>query len=237
MKTKILLLTLIATSIFSGCKKDDDDNTDNDYTCTTCVSSAEALPANDNSSAGVYKSVLLGSTGTVKIFIYNGNTNVSATVTFNNKVGTLTTTDLASWSPGQPINNAFFTGTVDGQTVSAYFSVGANGENPTVTCTIPGHSVYVQTYKELSGNAVKAFEGSYAGDDSGGLNILLNGNNFIVIVKSGNLAETSLVNGKVDFTAGSGTVIKGDFVTPDHLKGTWVETDGDKGTWEAKRTL
>jgi hypothetical protein len=232
---KIMFMALFASLfIFNSCKKDKDD--DNDYACTACTSTPDALAANDASSAGVYKGVLLGSTGTVNIVLFNGNTNVTATVTFDNKTANLTTTDLSGWSPGQPINNAMFTGTINGQTVTAYFSVEANGQNPQVTVTIPGHTIIVKAYKEFSDALVKSYEGSYVGDNTGGLNIVMRGNDYIVIIPSGVLVETSLVNGKVQFVS-SGTTVDGAFLNADHLNGTWSNTSNESGTWEAKRTL
>jgi len=234
---KMIAMALFATMfVFNSCKKDDDDDNDTDYTCTTCVDTPEALAANDASSAGIYKSVMLGSTGTVKISLYNGNTDVTAFVTFDNKSATFTTTDLSSWTPGQAISNAMFTGTIDGETVTVYFSVDANGANPTVTCTIPGHTVVVETYKEYSNALVKSFEGNYVGDDTGGLNIVMRGDDYTVIIPNGVLVETTLVNGKVEFVS-NGTTVAGDFINDDLLRGNWSNTSNEDGTWEAQRTL
>lgn len=224
---------------FLSCKKES--SPIEKYECVSCIQSAEALSINDQSSAGVYKSVLLGSSGSLSIYVYNGNENVTATVIFDNKSGTLTTQDLTDWTPGQPINEALFTGTVDGKNVTALFSVHANGENPTVNCSITGHDITIATYKELSSEAIKVYEGSYSGSENGGLNILMNGNEYTVIVKGGILIETSLVDGRIEFTAANSnkTYVVGNFSTPDQLSGEWEEKDGDKGkgSWKALRTL
>jgi hypothetical protein len=237
MKKMIAMALFAVLFVFNSCKKDDDDDDDDkNYTCSTCKATPDALAANDASSAGVYKGVLLGSTGTVSISLFNGNTNVTATVVFDGKTGTFTTNDLGSWTPGQVIANALFTGTIDGQTVSVYFSVDAGGQNPQVTATIPGHTVVVKAYKEFSTALVKSFEGTYVGGSSGGLNIVMRGNDYIVIIPAGVLVETALVNGKVEFVS-NGTTVNGDFINTDLLKGTWSNTSNESGTWEAKRSL
>jgi hypothetical protein len=235
---KMIAMALFATMfVFSSCKKDDDDDDNNDYTCTTCTSTPDALAANDASSAGVYKGVLLGSTGTISISLFNGNTSATAVVVLDDETVSLTSTDLAGWTPGQAVSNALFTGTINGQNVSAVFSVDANGQNPTVSVGYPGHgAIVVEVYKEYSTALVKSYEGTYTGDDSGGLNIVMRGNDYAVIIPNGVLVETALVNGKVEFVS-QGTTVDGDFITTDHLKGTWSNTSSESGTWEAKRSL
>ncbi|MDX2001126.1 MAG: hypothetical protein SFW35_01755 [Chitinophagales bacterium] len=229
----------VAAVLFTGCKKDDDDNNNNAYTCTTCVQSPDALAANDASSAGVYKGTLLGSSGTINLVLLNGGTTTTAYVNFDGGTATLTTNDLSQWTAGQPINNALFTGVTspNGDTVSAYFSVDANGQNPTVNVTIPGHTVVVALYKELSTALVKAFEGTYTGDLQGGFNVILQGNNYTILNDNGAADENTLVNGRIEYTTPGGTVIDGEFTDADNANGTWTETDGDNGTWQFRRTL
>ena len=111
----------------------------------------------NNSSGGVYKGVIVGSTGTIALYLYNTGTEVKALVAFDGQNGTLSTTSLSAWAPGQPISNALFTGTINGQQVEAMFSVEANGQNPTVTVQIPGHTVYVAIYKETSTTLIKNY--------------------------------------------------------------------------------
>jgi hypothetical protein len=241
MKTYFLRTLAVVTVIsvlFTGCKKDEDDDNNNTYTCTACTQSPAALAANDASSAGVYKGALLGSSGTINIVLLNGGATNTALVSFDGGTATLTTQDLNNWTAGQAITNALFTGqTNTGDSVSAYFSVDANGQNPVVNVLIPGHTVVVDVYKELSTSLVKAFEGTYTGDNSGGFNVILQGNNYIILSDNGQLTENTLVNGRIEFTSSSGTVVDGVFTDADNANGTWTESDGDNGTWEFKRTL
>lgn len=239
MKQLTLALLFIAT-LFS-CKKDDNDTPNNTtptpYVCPTCVTTPEAKAEHDASSGGVYKGVIVGSSGTIALYLYNTGTEVKALVSFDGQNTTMTTQSLSAWSPGQPITNALFTGTINGQTISAYFSVGANGQNPQVQLTIPGHTVKVAVYKETSTTLVKNYEGTYTGDDAGTFNMAFHGNDYSIVADNGeDPIEGTLVNGAIDFSQ-NGLEIKGTF-NGDDVSGTWKDSDNSKhGTWSGKRTL
>ena len=234
MKKQILFALLAATSLVYSCKKDD--NKSEPYKCATCTTSPDAKAAYDNSSAGVYKGVLVGSSGTIALYLMNGDSVVKALVAFDGKSAILTTNDLSNWNPGEAISVAQFTGVIDGQNISAIFSVDANGQNPNVLVNIPGHNVTVGLYKETSTALVRNFEGTYKGDDEGIFNMTVHGNDYTLVLEDDEVLELSLVNGKVEIIDG-GTVVKGEFQGTDLIKGTWKNDDGEQGTWEAKRTL
>lgn len=237
---KSLLLLLSAFTILSACKKDDPDPVPvvEPYKCTTCITTPEAKAQYDDNSGGVYKGVLVGSTGTIALYLYNTGTEVKALVAFDGQNGTLTCGTLSTWTPGQAISNALFTGTINGQNVQAIFSVDANGQNPSVQVTIPGHTVNVAVYKETSTTLIKNFEGTYAGDDNGIFNMAMSGNEYSIVSDGGGIPmEATLVNGKVDYSV-NGLEIKGDFQGTDHIEGTWVDNNnGKQGTWSGNRTL
>lgn len=231
---------LSSTLILNACKKDKDNTTpttSEPYKCTTCITTPEAKEAFNNSSAGVYKGVIVGSTGTIALYLYNTGSEVKALVAFDGHNGTLSTTSLSTWAPGQPINNALFTGTINGQQVQATFLVEANGQNPTVTVQIPGHTVSVAIYKETSTTLIKNYEGTYAGDDNGVFNMAFSGDTYSIVSDGGGAPmEGTLINGKIELNAG-GVEIKGEF-DGDHVEGTWKDNDNAKqGTWEGNRTL
>lgn len=233
MKQSILILVM-ATSLFA-CKKSEDPKPE-EYKCTTCIQSPEAKEAYNQSSAGVYKGVIVGSSGTIALYLYNIGAQVQALVTFDGKSGTLSTTSLSNWNPGDAINNALFSGIIDGQSIQIYFSVNANGQNPTVTMVIPGHNVSVAVYKETSTSLIKNFEGTYSGDQSGIFNITFNGNNYILVTDSGEFIEGTLINGGIDLNHEE-TNIKGHFEGNDEIKGTWEGSENESGTWTGRRTL
>lgn len=242
---KICLNTLfIAICILSflGCKKNEETKP---YTCTTCKNTPDALAASDASSKGIYKGVILASTGTVVFDILNAGTTVTAKLTINGTVVNLTSS--IAWVNGSPYV-APFTGTLNGQPVSITFSVGVSGQTPTVTSSsIPGHpNATFIVAKETSTSQVECYEGTYTGTQSSGtLNIIL--------AKSAN-AWTGAVrkNGATTSTSFQGTVTGGTTITATGLQppafvngtlGTDVITNGtfndgsQTGTWSANRTL
>ncbi len=230
------MLTVSVAFLYQGCKKDNNEDDDKD-TCTTCATTPEAKAAYNNSSAGVYKGIVTGSSGTLVFYVGNENNEIKALLAFDGKSAVLTSQSFGNWTPGEAIEGAVFTGTLNNQTVQATFSVSSQGLNPSVTLSIPGHNIYVAMFKETSEILVKSFEGTYAGDEEGTLNILFSGDEYTVLTNGQVMTRrTKLINGKVQFTY-SETKIEGEFISPDALKGTWQSPDGDKGTWEAKRTL
>ncbi len=237
---KQLTLTLLIVSSLLSCKKEDDKPTTTTpapYTCPTCVTTPEAKAEHDGGSGGVYKGVIVGSTGTIALYLYNTGTEVKALVSFDGKNATLTTQDLPTWQPGDPIAGAEFTGKLDGKDITAIFSCGPEGQLPAVTLTIPGHTVKVAVYKETSTALVKNYEGTYTGDNDGTFNMAFDGDDYSIVVSGGNVYLGSLVNGQIDYHGQNGLEIKGSF-NGDDVSGTWKNTsDNTDGTWSGKRTL
>ncbi|HYD19965.1 MAG TPA: hypothetical protein VEB40_00715 [Flavipsychrobacter sp.] len=237
---KSLLLFLSVCTLMVSCKKDDpNDNTPpppEPYKCTTCITTPEAKAAYDDNSGGVYKGVLVGSTGTIALYLYNTGTEVKALVAFDGQNAELSTTSLSGWTPGQAISNALFTGTINGQAVTATFSVDANGQNPMVSVNIPGHTVNVAIYKETSATLIRNFEGTYAGDDNGVFNMVMSGDDFTIVTDGGTPFGGTLVNGKIDLS-NNGVEVKGEFQGTDHVEGTWKDSQNKTGTWTGNRTL
>lgn len=147
--TALVLFFSIATS----CKSNDPS--------LNLATSPEALAVNNTSSAGVYKGIIVGSSGYFNLSIMNGSSDATCKFVFDGKEVTLTSASFGSWTSGQAINNALFTGTLDGKTINLTFSCDANGSNPTTTVTIPGHTVYTTVIKEKSDMLVKCYEGTY----------------------------------------------------------------------------
>ena len=171
----LLCLSVICMLFGVSCKKDSDVSKNNPtYKCTSCTLTPEALAANDNNSKGVYKGIVIGSTGTIKFSVQNGTNDITATLVIDGVSTTLTST--VAWISGEPYI-APFTGTLNQQPVSITFSVQADGSTPMITSTdIPGHpNAIFALVKEASNALVECFEGTYttSKSESGTFNILL----------------------------------------------------------------
>lgn len=124
-------------------------------------SAPEAKATYDNTSGGIIKGVMVGSSGVFKFVLKNGNDSVYCTTTFDGATGMLTTTDLATWTPGQAIDRAKFTGKLGSTDVVVYLSCAANGSGIVVDFQIAGHFIVSTPIKETSTQLVKAYEGTY----------------------------------------------------------------------------
>ncbi|RKD20216.1 hypothetical protein BCY91_00905 [Pelobium manganitolerans] len=169
----VLLLGIGIITVIGSCKKSE--KKEETYTCSTCSATPEATAANDNSSKGIYKGVILGSSGTIKFDISNSTSNtITAKMVIDGTTVNLTTT--TAWVAGQ-LYVAPFKGTLNGQEVSITFSVDATGAGATiVSSNIPGHgnAVFVIA-KETSSALVRCFEGIYQTSDKekGTFNIIV----------------------------------------------------------------
>lgn len=246
---KKILLALLAGSMLyvTGCKKSDDSSSSS-YTCAACTSTPDAKAAYDNSSKGVYKGTVVGSTGTIKFDIGNHDSTITATMIIDGTTVTLTAS--VSWTSGVSYVSDF-TGTMGGSPVTIHFSVGADGSNPIVTSAdIPGHpGAVLAIAKETSTNLLKCFEGTYKSDDgssTGTLNLFLSTSlkKWHATSKSSSGGGGNPVDGDFDGTSkltatssGGGVIegtLSGDIINGTFLVGTGA---GDKGTWTCKRTL
>jgi len=173
MKKNYFLLATVTMLIFTACKKDKAPATP-DYTCTTCKTTPDAIAANNSLGKGIYKGVIIGSTGTIMFDIANNGTAITAVMVLDGVTVNLTSSVL--WVSGQAYVSPF-TGTLNGQAVSITFSVGATGATPTVTSSnIPGHaSASFTIIKETSASLVECFEGTYSTTlpETGSFNIIL----------------------------------------------------------------
>lgn len=158
---KILLAVSLLSLFITGCKKDDEPADTPSYKCATCKTTPDALAANNTSSAGVYKGIFIGSSGTIMFNVANGGSTVNATIVINGVSVNLTSSVV--WVSGQAYA-APFTGTFNGAPITVNFSVGLSGGTPTVTSSsIPGHpNASFTIVKETSTDLVEAFEGSYS---------------------------------------------------------------------------
>jgi len=212
------------------------------YTCTTCNKTPEAIAANDVSSKGIYKGVIIGSTGTIKFDIANNSNVIKATMVLDGTTFTLTSN--VNWVNGQAYI-APFTGTVNGNSATINFSVNANGQGAVVTSVnIPGHAnASFDLVKETSSALVECFEGKYSTTkpENGTFNMMIcrpllywTGSHR----KDGDSRSESM-SGKINADGGlyqDGTSYIGT-LTGDAISGTFKDNDNKNVTVSGKRTL
>lgn len=161
MKRFLASSILAGLIIIAACSKNDEKPSQGGG----LVNQPEAIAANDAKSGGVYKGVILGSSGTLKIVLQNNT--VSAVVTIDGVTKSLSATNLpANWTSGSALTDVTFSGENGTWTLS--FSVEANGQNPSVEdIVIPGHTGAVaEIAKETSTFQIKAYEGRYGNGES-----------------------------------------------------------------------
>ena len=153
---KILLMAVAFFAVYACSRK-------NETGSRGLVTRPEAIAANNDKSGGIYKGVLIGSSGVVKI-ILQGNT-AAAEVTVDDVTKTLLPQNLpGGWNSGQALNEIVFSG----DNWILVFSVNGNGTNPEISSvSIPGHeNIEVYVVKENSVTLVKAYEGTFGYDSS-----------------------------------------------------------------------
>jgi hypothetical protein len=220
---KFLYLTFI---LAISCKSDDN------APASSFSGSPDAAASEDAKSGGIYKGVIVGSSGFFAVVLQKGQMKIR--VTLDGTTQDLITSALPTWVSGEPIKNALF----EAGDWQATFSVGAAGNSPTIQLNIPGHTnTTVALFKELSTLQVRAYEGTYSGSTSGSWNFIVQGPALTGIRSADGsppMTFYGLVNENeisLDIVAGSGTF------SGDNASGTWEVSGGGAGTWTAKRTM
>lgn len=237
-----IVFLLLSAFSFSSCKKDKEATA---YKCTTCATAPEALAANDNSSKGIYKGIVIGSSGTIKFNIANNGTDIDAVMVIDGI--TVNLTSSVTWQSGQPYL-APFSGSLNGQNVSITFSVDVSGANPTITSVnIPGHpNAVIEVFKETSNSQVVCFEGTFSGTDAGNLNLMLSTGlgAWAAAVKSNGSSTVIELSGSVTnnqlncINCSQGITVTGTINADQITNGTWTNPQyNDNGTWSANKTL
>jgi hypothetical protein len=235
----LLFLSIILLSVLS-CKKDKKDEVEI-YTCATCKTTPDALAANNSLSKGIYKGVVIGSTGTIKFDIANNGSTITAVMVLDGV--TVNLTSSVSLVAGQTYT-APFTGTLNGSPVSITFSVGSTGQTPTITTSsIPGHpNASFLLSKEVSTALMEAYVGTYSTttSETGIFNIVLSRsvNLWGAIARKDGGSSNSFDNGTIVNNAlinSNGTTVG--TLSGDALNGKFTGGNGIVITITGKRTL
>ncbi|AWI26258.1 hypothetical protein [Flavobacterium pallidum] len=237
-KTLWMLPVLFAGVFLSSCSKDSD--SDPAYVCTTCNDTPQGIAANDMSAKGLYKGIVVGSTGTISIDIQNGSNTITGVMVLDGV--TVNLISNVSVVNGETYI-APFTGMMNGSAVTLTFQVGAGGEQPTmVSADIPGHpnATFILA-KETSTSLIEAFVGTYtAGSDSGTFNVVLSTS----LAKWGYIAKDNQTG---EINDGDGIIADGNklmedgrhmaTINGDELNGSFADSNGTTVTLEGHRTL
>lgn len=202
----------------------------------------ETKPEFDNTAFGVYKGIIMGMNGSLKIVINNGDNIAQAYIYQNNKI-TQTLTTTYNFTLGEDITNAEFSNSQ----ASLRFSVSANGSNPIISnYTYLGVSnPQAFAIRELSYSQVLCYEGTFKGDDNGIFKCMVNNGvltGYVLSNDSNDTYSTSAVITDNQFNAVFGNVSSGASfdgqITTIGCAGNWNNpTFGESGTFRGKRTL
>jgi hypothetical protein len=243
----LLVVTLSVSMMSTSCKKEESKEEPQPtpttpFSCATCANSPEALAQYDNSAKGIYKGVVIGSSGTITFNLLNGTNSLTATLVLDGD--TIVLTSNITVEEGQMII-APFTGTYNDLPVSIVFQVDADGNNATVlTADIPGHGNAVFTVvKETSTALVEAFEGNYSksNNETGTFNIVLSR-------EMGLWGGMARPNGTTELDDVSGTITPSGTLIEEHgynvgtlngdaFSGSFVENAGPTVTVQGWRTM
>ena len=244
MKKLSLLLAIFSTLTFNACKKNNEVviTPPAPYKCVSCKTTPDALAANNASSKGIYKGVVIGSSGTIMFDIANNGTTITAVMIIDGI--TVNLTSNVTWVAGQQYV-APFTGTLNGSPVTINFSVGLSGSSPTVTSsTIPGHpNATLTVVKETSNDLIECFEGTYSTTlpETGTFNIILSRTVAIwgAIARKTGAAVTTSTNGTISnnklFVTGQTQSVG--TLNSDQLSGTSQDSNNSTVTITGQRTL
>ena len=243
MKKLQFIIVAVAMLSFNACKKDDTATPPTAFKCTNCKTTPDAVAANNNSSKGIYKGVVIGSTGTIMFDVANNGSAITAVMVIDGV--TVNLTSAVTWIAGQAYI-APFTGMLNGSPVTINFSVGLSGGSPTITSSnIPGHpNASINIIKETSSNLVECFEGGYTTSlpETGTFNM-------IVLRSLNTWSAVARKTGTTTSTIGNGTITDNKLIDPsqnnrvigvlnvDAINGSFVDSNGKTVTITGKRTL
>ena len=221
-------ILLVGVLCAVGCKDDPAPAT------SAFTSHPDALAAENLKSGGIYKGVLVGSSGFLVVVLQSGKKEIRVTVDGESR--TLATDGLTSWVSGTLIKPTVFTS----GDWSVSFSVGPEGQSPSISLNIAGHAgAEAVILKELSTDQVRIYEGSYSGSETGTWNFVVQGP--VLSGVSRNTSDSSTTTfyglvseGKITLEppiTGSGTF------SVDDVSGTWQTDTSVSGTWTGKRVM
>lgn len=237
MKKVIAIYSVLYGIFILGCSKSAAPIAQQDETISI-PTSTETKPEYNQTNFGVFKGVIVGSTGIIRFYINNGNNDVKCYITIDNIKDTLTTT--AKFTLSEPIVKAHFVGKFSSVTLSC----DERGNTVDISdLKINGHS-NLQAYvvHENTSSQVFCYEGNLNGSASGSFNCIVFGsNNQDTIFALSKLKNDTIYNGSgIRLRDGSNDTAYVDILNPNwQLTNNYqlyrtkciITTDSIKGTW------
>jgi hypothetical protein len=231
---KKLFTLLFATAFLFSCSSDSSSDSNTVGLSNTPLAKAEF----DSSNFGIYKGVIIGSSGVITINIKNDG-NINATLLIDGVSTTYSSVEEVTLN--QPITNLTFTSNNNTFDVN----VSASGDDiSVVSSNITGHlDATFNVVKEYATDLVKCYQGTYTGaSDNGVFNIIILDQDLYGLSQSNAFPETDtlFLNGGYIDNVISGTFSGGTFVgttSGNTISGSWQNTSQESGTWTGQRTL
>jgi len=204
---------------------------------------SETKPYLDTTNFGIFKGVLTGTSGTIKITFNNGNNVMKAFIQLDSFQEELTCTQ--PYAVSELVVAALF----EGSCSSFTFTVDANGENASIdNIFVAGRiNVFGVIAHEKSNQVVHCYESKFTGSQQGRFNFIRYGNRAQGIARNnagdtyvgkglitGDIFKVNLYNSATQVRIFQGG-IEG---TGDYFSGSWLEEDGSlSGVFNGVRTL
>ena len=214
------------------------------HSCSNCDQSTDSKLSNEsiaktaynNSNFGIYKGILVGSSGIAMINI-NNNETTNAILTIDGIRHEFRAIEHVTEHQSTPIRFANNDNSFD-------FMVGKNGEKPTIlNCNFKNYPhVKIQVAKEQSSSPIKCYQGRYTGDDAGIFNYYIDEKGGIYgMTKSKYNDDILPLNGSLNSQNSiTGTIIAdGQFegtISSNCYQGSWQKSQENSGIWYANRT-
>jgi hypothetical protein len=234
MKMKILTIVMLAGLFLAGCSDDD-----GPYVCSSCSDSPDALAVNDASGKGIYKGVVIGSSGTIILDIANSDATITGVLVIDDEEIELTADGVFDGG-----FEGYLYGTISSENdVSIGFYTNSTGSEYEIwSVTIPGHpDAFVGVIKEYSDQLVEIFEGTYSGDESGTFNMVVlrddDSGEWYAATDGETFFEGEIDGGEVVGIDDDQQIVIAGTLSGDSASGQWEDISGGTGSWKAKRTL
>ena len=205
------------------------------------IDTSETKAFLDTTNFGIYKGVLTGTTGRIKLYFNNGDTLQKAIITIDSLSDTLVCTE--QYSIGQPVIAALFIGRISSFT----FTTDASGKNASLDNFIITNriNVFGVIAHESKTDIVYCYESKFTGSEKGNFNFISYGNQTQGLAINA-LGQTfigkGLLTGKIFKLILNGplnaqSIFQGGIEdTKDYFTGTWAKSTNQSGVFSGTRT-